>query len=207
MKLAILLISCCVFALGQIASPALDSKTQTPSSPCDQKPKSGDGLGTAIRGRQLGELDILSDTQGVDFGPYLQRIVQDVKENWYQRSPASGFTKRGELAIEFAIAKDGKVADMRLVASSRDDQLPQWLFAIYVGQAKRLALNPPTYEWSRWMNAKNGGYAVQRLYRREGRNPTEIATLVRVAKQRRLKEDVQRQLAGMPPRPRGGFTA
>ena len=29
------------------------------------------------------QLDILSDTQGVDFGPYLQRIVQDVRQNWY----------------------------------------------------------------------------------------------------------------------------
>ena len=55
--------------------------------------------------------------------------------------------------------------------------LPGWRFAILVGQAKRLALNPPTSGWGRKMNAKKGGYAVQRLYRREGRHPTEIATL------------------------------
>jgi hypothetical protein len=91
-------------------------------------------------------------------------------------------------------------------ARRRRGWVPQWLFAIYVGQAKRLALNPPTYEWSRWMNAKKGGYAVQRLYRREGRHPTEIATLVRLGKQKRRKEDAQRQLAGLPPRPRWGFT-
>src|SRR3974390_156455 len=40
------------------------------------------GLGTGARGRQLGGLDILSDTQGVDFGPYLQRIIHDVQLNW-----------------------------------------------------------------------------------------------------------------------------
>jgi len=81
------------------------------------------GLGTGARGRQLGALDILSDTQGVDFGPYLQRILQDVKENWYRIIPESAEMKKGKLAIEFAITKDGKVADMRLVATSGDTAL------------------------------------------------------------------------------------
>lgn len=81
------------------------------------------GLGTGAHGRQLGALDILSDTQGVDFGPYLQRILQDVKENWYRLIPESAEMKKGKLSIEFAITKDGKVADMRLVATSGDTAL------------------------------------------------------------------------------------
>ena len=68
----------------------------------------------------MGALEILSDTQGVDFGPYLQRILQDVRENWYHLIPESAEMKKGKLAIEFAITKDGKVADMRLVATSGD---------------------------------------------------------------------------------------
>jgi TonB family protein len=86
------------------------------------------GLGTGAHGRQLGALDILSDTQGVDFGPYLERILQDVRENWYHLIPESAEMKKGKLAIEFAITKDGKVADMRLVASSGDIALdrPAW---------------------------------------------------------------------------------
>jgi len=86
------------------------------------------GLGTGAHGRQLGALDILSDTQGVDFGPYLQRILQDVRENWYHLIPESAEMKKGKLAIEFAITKDGKVADMRLVAGSGDIALdrPAW---------------------------------------------------------------------------------
>ncbi len=86
------------------------------------------GLGTGAHGRQLGALDILSDTQGVDFGPYLQRILQDVRENWYHLIPESAEMKKGKLAIEFAITKDGQVADMRLVASSGDTALdrPAW---------------------------------------------------------------------------------
>jgi len=86
------------------------------------------GLGRGAHGRQLGQLDILSDTQGVDFGPYLQRIVQDVRENWYHLIPESAEMKKGKLAIEFAITKEGQVADMRLVASSGDVSLdrPAW---------------------------------------------------------------------------------
>jgi TonB family protein len=78
------------------------------------------GLGTGAHGRQLGALDILSDTQGVDFGPYLQRILEDVRENWYRLIPESAEMKKGKLAIEFAITKDGNIADMRLVATSGD---------------------------------------------------------------------------------------
>ena len=77
------------------------------------------GLGTGAHGRQLGALDILSDTQGVDFGPYLQRILQNVKENWYNLIPESAEMKKGKLAIEFAITKDGQVAGMKLVAVGR----------------------------------------------------------------------------------------
>ena len=86
------------------------------------------GLGTAAHGRQQGALDILSDTQGVDFGPYLQRILQNVRENWYHLIPESAAIKKGKLAIEFAITKDGQVAGMKLVASSGDTALdrPAW---------------------------------------------------------------------------------
>ena len=65
--------------------------------------------------------------------------------------------------------------------------LPAWRFAIVVGQAKRLALDPPTSAWGRSMLAKRGGLAVQRKYRLEGRPSTQRATEVRLAKQCRGK--------------------
>jgi len=61
--------------------------------------------------------------------------------------------------------------------------VPPWLFGIYVGQAKRLALNPPTSAWGRSMLAKRGGYAVQRKYKSEGRvgekHPGRLAAKLR----------------------------
>jgi hypothetical protein len=74
----------------------------------------------------------------------------------------------------------------RFVKRWRGD-MPPWRFAILVGQARRLALNPPTSAWGRSMHAKRGGLAVQRQYWLDGRNPTERATQVRLAKQRRKK--------------------
>jgi TonB family protein len=88
------------------------------------------GLGTGARGRQYGQLDILSDTQGVDFGPYLQRILQDVKDNWYRAIPESALMgKKGKLAIEFAITRNGQVAGMKLIATSGDDPLDRAAWA------------------------------------------------------------------------------
>src|ERR1700688_1915451 len=87
------------------------------------------GLGTGAHGRQMGNLDVLSDTMGVDFGPYLQRVLHDVKQNWYNAIPESAQMKKGKLSIEFAITKDGKVAGMKLVAGSGDIPLDRAAWA------------------------------------------------------------------------------
>jgi TonB family protein len=124
MRLAVLLF-CCALAFGQNTSSAPETKSQAPANSPDQKSQDSD---VGFPGHQFGSLDILSDTQGVNFGPYLQRILQDVKENWYHLIPESASMKKGKLAIEFAITKDGRVADMRLVSSSGDVGLdrPAW---------------------------------------------------------------------------------
>lgn len=76
------------------------------------------GLGAGAHGLVIGGVEVLSDTRGVDFGPYGARILRDVKENWYRLISPSAAMKKGKLAIEFAITKDGNVAGIKLVASS-----------------------------------------------------------------------------------------
>jgi len=82
------------------------------------------GLGQGGRGTNVrGGLEVLSDTMGVDFGPYLQRVLHDVRQNWYSLIPESArapIMKKGKVGIEFAILKDGSVAGMKLVSSSGD---------------------------------------------------------------------------------------
>jgi TonB family protein len=95
-----------------------------------QAGQAGDfGLGTGAHGRQVGNLEILSDTMGVDFGPYLQRVLHDVRQNWYIAIPPSAEMKHGNLVIEFAITKDGKVAGMKLVQPSGDIPLDRAAWA------------------------------------------------------------------------------
>jgi len=73
--------------------------------------------------RALDQAEILTDTMGVDFGPYLTRITQIVRQNWYSLMPPSVYPpilKQGKLAIEFVILKDGKVSGMAVRTSSGD---------------------------------------------------------------------------------------
>lgn len=71
--------------------------------------------------------------------------------------------------------------------------LEPWLYAIYCGQAKRLALNPPSSAWGRSMLAKRGGYAVQRRYILQGRtgphHPAHKAA--KISAQRRARRSVE----------------
>jgi len=78
---------------------------------------------TTQAGEAIGPLDVLSDTMGVDFGPYLARVLHDVRENWYRIIPESArapLMKKGKVSIEFAILKDGQVAGLQIVGSSGD---------------------------------------------------------------------------------------
>jgi TonB family protein len=112
------------YAAGNTAGSQIREATEATAAARSSGGGGGDGgdfgLGTGAHGRQVGNLEILSDTQGVDFGPYLARILHDVKMNWYNLIPESAEMKKGKLAIEFAITKDGHVAGMTLAASSGD---------------------------------------------------------------------------------------
>jgi TonB family protein len=73
--------------------------------------------------KALDQAEILTDTMGVDFGPYLTRITQIVRQNWYSLMPPSVYppiSKQGKLSIEFVILKDGKTTGMVVHTSSGD---------------------------------------------------------------------------------------
>jgi TonB family protein len=90
--------------------------------PTEQKqaaPADSGGQPTSAAQEQ-GALVVLSDTMGVDFGPYLKGVVENVRQNWYTVIPESAKWKKGKVSIEFAITKDGTVSGMRLVGASND---------------------------------------------------------------------------------------
>ncbi|MGO8790583.1 MAG: TonB family protein [Terriglobia bacterium] len=72
---------------------------------------------------------ILSDTRGVDFGPYLARIVYIVRRNWLAVIPESArLGEKGRVGVVFEILKDGSVPQERMVASSGSDPLDRAAF-------------------------------------------------------------------------------
>ena len=71
-------------------------------------------------------VDILSNTMGVDFGHYAEHILKRVRQHWYKLIPEVArppVSKKGVVAVEFAIEKDGHVKGSQIVTSSGDASL------------------------------------------------------------------------------------
>ena len=67
--------------ISQAANAAAASRGATGSDGGDFGTNLGNGASAQ------GNLEVLSDTMGVDFGPYLSRVVQNVRQNWYNLIP------------------------------------------------------------------------------------------------------------------------
>lgn len=77
---------------------------------------------------QRGGIEILSDTMGVDFGPYMKRLRFTVQSHWNALIPEVALpplSKSGTVTIELAVMKNGQVRAMKLVKSSGDLRLDQ----------------------------------------------------------------------------------
>jgi TonB family protein len=140
--MTVLVSCCCVFSFAQTNAPSTEQKPAPPAASSDKKqepPASnsntqgptrpdtatvradyGLGLGTKPT-ESMGPIDVLTDTMGVDFKPYLQKVLHDIRKNWYNLIPEEArapLMKKGKVTIEFAILKDGTVVGMRLISTS-----------------------------------------------------------------------------------------
>ncbi|HBY61274.1 MAG TPA: hypothetical protein DEH78_15750 [Solibacterales bacterium] len=76
------------------------------------------GLGSAPNlppspSRMGSNLELLSDPQGVDFRPYLIRVLSAVRRNWMSVIPETArLGQRGKVVVQFAIRRDGRVAKL-----------------------------------------------------------------------------------------------
>ncbi len=107
----------------------------------------GYGLGPTDRNAAMGPFDVLSDTQGVDFGPYLSRVLQSIKANWYNLIPEEArapLLKHGKVAIRFLITPNGKVAGMFVEMPSGDVPLDR---AAYGGITASDPFSPLPHEF------------------------------------------------------------
>lgn len=84
-------------------------------------------------------VEVLSDTQGVDFGPYLRRILGDIRRTWIPLIPEEArppLNKQGETLIRFTILPDGRIGAMHLDGSTHDQAIDRaaWGGIVGVGQ-------------------------------------------------------------------------
>jgi TonB family protein len=133
---------------------------------------SGYGIGPVARNATFGPVDILSDTQGVDFGPYLSRVLEVIKGNWYNLVPEEArppLLKHGRVAIRFLITPNGKVAGLAVELPSGDipldraayggitasdpfSPLPHEFHGPYLALRITFIYNPTTAEWEEIQN-------------------------------------------------------
>ena len=124
-----------------IRKAAQDAARSSSGGDYSQAPGSGhQGMGEGY--------EILSDTQGVDFGPYIRRILNDIKRNWIPLIPEEArppLNKQGETLIRFTISSDGHITAMNLDASSQDTAIDRacWGGITGVGQFPPL---PPNFK-------------------------------------------------------------
>lgn len=74
---------------------------------------------------QASNIQLLSNPLGVDFRPYLTQILAAVRRNWMNILPESvtKMGRRGKVAIQFSIARDGRVPKLVIAVTSGADPL------------------------------------------------------------------------------------
>jgi TonB family protein len=103
-----------------------------PSNPVERYDRSGErGAGIRPKTDVRGAMEIMSDTMGVDFGPYMKRLHVTVEDHWFPLIPEIALPpmmKRGRVVIEFDIMPDGSLQGLTVVGSSGDTALDRAAF-------------------------------------------------------------------------------
>jgi TonB family protein len=75
-------------------------------------------------GKLGSSLELMSDPMGVDFWPYLVKVLAAVRRNWYAVIPESARLGRGgKVIIQFAISRDGSVPKLVIATPSGAEAL------------------------------------------------------------------------------------
>ena len=127
---------------GQTAGEAIRQATQGIAQNRGAGGDYGAGIPVAHEGMNTG-VDILSDTMGVDFNPYLKRLLREIYNTWIPLIPEEArppLNKQGVTQIRFTILPDGHIGAMHLEGSTHDDALNRaaWGSITGVGQFQPL---------------------------------------------------------------------
>jgi TonB family protein len=102
------------------------------------------GMQTTVGGHAGGQgVEILSDTQGVNFQPYLRDAIRKVYAQWMTLMPEQTkmpMLEKGSTSIRFTIRPDGTIAAMHLEDSAHDVAMDRAAWGAITGVGKFPAL-------------------------------------------------------------------
>jgi TonB family protein len=117
-------------------------------SDADLAPSPGVGPGIqqqAAPARRATTIEMLSDPGGVDFKPYLIRILATVKRNWQAVIPETArLGRQGRVQIQFAIDRNGLVPKLVIAVPSGTDSLDRAAVA-GIGASQPFPPLPPEF--------------------------------------------------------------
>ena len=125
-RVALLILAAALSLAAQdpTAQPPKNSQSQSATAPTHKVPKGG--------------VEILSDTQGVDFGPWLGRWRFETAKRWNRLMPNEvnpPELKKGLVIIRFKVLPNGQVTDMSLDGRSGDTGLDRAAWGAITGSS------------------------------------------------------------------------
>lgn len=127
------------------------------------------GVGEGINlpptpGVQGTNLELVSDSQGVDFRPYLTQVLAAVRRNWLAVIPESArLGRQGRVSIQFSIARAGNVPKLVITMHSGTDALDRAAVAgISAAAEARFPPFPPGFKGDRVVLQLNFAYNMPR---------------------------------------------
>jgi TonB family protein len=99
-------------AIRDAARSAGKTNAPVPIGGVNPYPGGGQGGGSGGHGTAGAGVEMLTDTEGVDFNDYLRRVYITVKQNWFSVMPASvQLGDQGVVSLQFKIMRNGNVPD------------------------------------------------------------------------------------------------
>jgi TonB family protein len=74
------------------------------------------------------DIEMRTDTEGVDFGPYMKSLYMSIKREWFAGMPPSVEKgEKGTVTVQFRVLRDGKVPEdfLKVVFSSEKKDLDE----------------------------------------------------------------------------------
>jgi TonB family protein len=77
---------------------------------------------------RVGKVEVVDDPPGVNLDSYLTAVILDLEKQWSQSTDGDAHEptiKQGQVTMQFAIRRDGRVKDVEVISTSRDRMLDQ----------------------------------------------------------------------------------